>query len=67
MVYTFQEDREYNAPKEQPLDGFLRLNWQERKEAGKDQEYAQTVKEFKARTQLQEAGQPDLPSGQTQS
>lgn len=67
VVYTFQEDRVFNQAPEQPLDGFLRLNWQERKEAGKDAEYAGTKDEFKKRTDLQNAGQPELPSGQTQS
>jgi len=46
VVYTFQEDREYKEPRERPLDGFLRGDWDTRKEMGKDAEYAPTVKEF---------------------
>ncbi len=39
VVYTFKEDREFMEPKERPLDGFLRGDWQDRKETGKDNEY----------------------------
>ena len=56
VVYTFQEDRDYKAPEERPLDGLLRRNWEKRKEAGKDAEYAQTKAEFEKRAELQGPG-----------
>jgi len=46
VVYTFQEDRDYPAPQERPLDGFWRGGWEERKDVGKDAYYAPTVEEF---------------------
>jgi len=65
VVYTFQEDRDYHAPSERPLDGFIRGNWERRKELGKDAEYAQTRAEFQRRADLQGPGVPSTPgSGQ---
>lgn len=46
VVYTFQEDREYPEPKERPLDGFYRGDWENRKDRGKDAYYAATKEEF---------------------
>lgn len=46
VVYTFQEDRDFKEPTERPLDGFLRANWDQRKDIGKDAEYANTIQEF---------------------
>jgi ferredoxin-type protein NapF len=46
VVYTFQEDREFMEPKERPLDGFLRGDWTERKERGKDVQYAATREQY---------------------
>ena len=58
MIYTFQEDREYNAPSETPIDGFYRKNWNERKEKGKTEEYAKTKQEFDKRADLMGPGAP---------
>jgi polyferredoxin len=56
VVYSFQEDRDYDAPHETPIDGFLRRHWEKRKEQGKDAEYATTKEEFKKRTDLMGPG-----------
>ena len=65
VVYSFQEDRDFRAPEERPLDGFLRGDWQKRKLAGKDAEYAQTAAEFQKRAAIQGPGAPTTPgSGQ---
>jgi ferredoxin-type protein NapF len=65
VVYTFQEDRDYRAPSETPIDGFFRKNWTERKERGKNAEYAQTMQEYKERADIQGPGAPKTPgSGQ---
>ncbi|MCC6727833.1 MAG: 4Fe-4S binding protein [Chthonomonadales bacterium] len=61
VVYTFQEDREYDAPSETPMDGFFRRNWTQRKEAGKTAEYAETVEEFRKRVEVQGPGAPPMP------
>jgi ferredoxin-type protein NapF len=53
VVYTFQEDRDFQEPKERPLDGFLRSGWDERKDAGKDAYYAATKEEFQKHIDLQ--------------
>ncbi len=63
VVYTFQEDRAYNEPKERPLDGFLRSGWTERKESGKDQEYAATVEQFNKITGMNSAPSPGTGGG----
>jgi len=66
VVYTFQEDREFKEPKETPLDGFFRKNWDTRKDAGKDLEYAKTKEEFKKRMDIMGPGAPATPgSGQS--
>lgn len=52
VVYTFQEDRKYNPPREGPLDGFYRRNWEKRKVQGKREEYATTIEEFKKRIEI---------------
>ena len=65
QVYTFQEERNYKAPAESPLDGFYRRNWTARKEAGKDAEYAPIVKEFQQEINIMGPGTPPTPgSGQ---
>ncbi|HLJ53941.1 MAG TPA: 4Fe-4S binding protein [Chthonomonadaceae bacterium] len=56
VVYTFQEDRgeqdkpgekgRFVEPKESPVDGFWRKNWDERKEAGKTEFFKATAEEF---------------------
>lgn len=56
VVYTFQEDREYNVPQEGPLDGFLRPKWQQRKEAGKDEEYEVTKEAFQRHIDIEGPG-----------
>jgi polyferredoxin len=56
VVYTFQEDREFNAPSETPMDGFFRKNWTDRKEHGKDAEYAHTKEEYEKRANIQGPG-----------
>jgi len=53
VVYTFQEDREYDAPKEKPLDGFWRGDWERRKDQGKDAFYAATKDEFQKHIDLE--------------
>lgn len=60
VVYTFQEDRDYRAPAETPLDGFFRKNWTKRKEAGKTAEYAQTIEEYKRRIDIMGPGAPGV-------
>ncbi len=57
VVYTFQEDREFNAPHETPIDGFLRRNWEKRKVVGKDIEYAKTKEEFRKHIELAGPGE----------
>jgi polyferredoxin len=65
VIYSFQEDRDYRAPTERPLDGFFRPEWERRKEEGKDEEYAQTAVEYKRRADLAGPGVPSTPgSGQ---
>ena len=64
VVYTFQEDRDYTAPAETPLDGFIRRNWDKRKEAGKDAAYALTKEEFEKRAAIQGPGATMPGSGQ---
>lgn len=61
VVYTFQEDRDFNEPKERPLDGFLRGDWTERKEQGKQEEYAPVIKQFE--TYMNTSGSPSGGSG----
>lgn len=56
VVYTFQEDRSFKAPSESPLDGFFRPSWEQRKERGKEKEYALTMEEYKKRADLQGPG-----------
>jgi polyferredoxin len=64
-VFTFQEDRNYQAPTETPLDGFYRKNWLEHKEAGKNAEYADTIKEYQQDMNIMGPGAPTTPgSGQ---
>jgi ferredoxin-type protein NapF len=56
VVYTFQEDRgeqdkpddkgRFIEPKENPMDGFWRKGWEERKTKGKDAYFARTAEEF---------------------
>jgi len=56
VVYTFQEDRgeqdkpddkgRFIEPHENPLDGFWRKGWEERKTKGKDAYFAHTAEEF---------------------
>ncbi len=53
VVYTFQEDRDYQEPHERPLDGFFRGDWEERKLAGKDQAYAVTKDQIDQHIALQ--------------
>lgn len=60
VVYTFQEDRDFRAPNETPMDGFFRKNWTKRKETGKDAEYAQTREEYKRRVDLMGPGAPGV-------
>ena len=62
VVYNFQDDREYNPPHENPVDGFIRRNWEQRKEQGKTAEYAHTVEEFKKRVDVQGPGSGALPT-----
>jgi polyferredoxin len=52
VVYTMQEDREFKDAKEGPLDGFVRPDWQKRKLAGKDDEYAGIRAEYQRRRDL---------------
>lgn len=52
VVYTMQEDREFQDPKEGPLDGFIRPDWQKRKLQGKDEEYANIRAEYQRRRDL---------------
>lgn len=52
VVYTMQEDREFKDPKEGPLDGFIRPDWQKRKLQGKDDEYASIRAEYQRRRDL---------------
>ncbi|MEP6757219.1 MAG: 4Fe-4S dicluster domain-containing protein [Chthonomonadales bacterium] len=61
VVYTFQEDRDFNAPSETPMDGFYRNNWTARKEGGKDAEYDKTKKEYEQRANLMGPGAPTTP------
>ncbi|MGC8667779.1 MAG: 4Fe-4S binding protein [Chthonomonadales bacterium] len=66
VVYTFQEDRDFREPRETPLDGFFRKNWDTRKDLGKDLEYAKTKEEFKKRMDIMGPGAPATPgSGQS--
>ena len=61
VIYTFQEDREFNAPSETPMDGFFRKNWNERKESGKDEEYKSAKIDFDKRANLMGPGAPTTP------
>ena len=63
VVYSFQEDREYNPPAETPIDGFLRRDWETHKSKGKDVEYARTKEEFEARAAIQGPGASQPGSG----
>ena len=52
VVYTFQEDRSYQEPHESWLDGFDRSGWDARKDVGKNQQYASTIKEYEQHINL---------------
>ncbi|HEY3283153.1 MAG TPA: 4Fe-4S binding protein [Armatimonadota bacterium] len=52
VVYTFQEDRDYEEPKETPIDGLFRAEWQKRKESGKNEAYAKTKEDYDRRAAL---------------
>ncbi len=53
VVYSFQEDRSYQPPKENWWDGFWRGDWDKRKDAGKDAQYAATAAELNKHIALQ--------------
>jgi MauM/NapG family ferredoxin protein len=56
VVYSFQEDRDFKPAHETPIDGFLRKDWEKRKEQGKEQEYSQIMKEYKTRIDITNQG-----------
>ncbi len=51
VVYTFQEDRSYNPPKEKWWYGFYRGDWAKTKDRGKNREYAALAQEIEQRKQ----------------
>jgi|GEM_PF-257620 len=75
VVYTFQEDRgeqdkpgqpgSFVEPKESPLDGFFRKDWETRKDIGKEEYYAPVKDEFEKYKSISGPSGGSSPQGGT--
>jgi ferredoxin-type protein NapF len=55
-VATSQEDRDYRPPRQPATHGLVRPDWEKRKGAGKDREYAATKQAFQERVEIMGPG-----------